>query len=92
MAPFRKAYAASGAKGYWLSVLDSFGPEAEHPDPYALATAWARVGDKDRAFALLEKSCAAHSDEFLYDVHGEPAFDSMRSDPRFKDLLRRIGL
>jgi TolB-like protein/DNA-binding winged helix-turn-helix (wHTH) protein len=92
VAPLRKAYAASGAKGYWLSVLDSFGPKPEHADPYAMATALARVGDKGRAFALLEKSCAAHSDEFLYNVHGEPAFDSMRADPRFKDLLRRIGL
>jgi TolB-like protein/DNA-binding winged helix-turn-helix (wHTH) protein len=92
VAPFRKAYAASGAKGYWLSVLGSFGPKPEHGDPYAMATALARVGDKDRAFALLEKSCATHSDEFLYDVHGEPAFDSMRADPRFKNLLRRIGL
>lgn len=92
VARFRKAYAASGAKGYWLSVLDSFGPKPEHADPYALAIALARVGDKDRAFGLLEKSCAAHSDEFLYNVHGEPAFDAMRSDPRFRDLLRRIGL
>ncbi len=91
-APFRKAYAASGARGYWLSVLDAFGPKPEHADPYALATALARIGEKDRAFALLEKSCAAHSDQFLYNVHGEPAFDSMRADPRFKDLLRRIGL
>ena len=73
-------------------VLDSFGPKPEHADPYALAIALARVGDKDRAFGLLEKSCAAHSDEFLYNVHGEPAFDAMRSDPRFRDLLRRIGL
>jgi len=92
VAPFRKAYAASGAKGYWLGVLDSFGPKPEHADPYALATALARVGEKERAFALLEKSCAAHSDEFLYGVHGDPAFDSMRADPRFKDLLRRVGL
>jgi TolB-like protein/DNA-binding winged helix-turn-helix (wHTH) protein len=92
VAPFRKAYAASGARGYWLSVLGAFGPKPEHADPYALATALARIGEEDRAFALLEKSCAAHSDEFLYRVQGEPAFDSMRADPRFKDLLRRIGL
>jgi|KBSMisStandDraft_5_1062788.scaffolds.fasta_scaffold02181_5 TolB-like protein/DNA-binding winged helix-turn-helix (wHTH) protein len=92
VAPFRQAFASSGAKGYWQSVLDSFGPKPEPADPYALATVLARVGNNDRAFALLEKSCAAHSDNFLYWVHGEPAFDSLRADSRFHDLLRRIGL
>jgi len=92
VAPFRKAYAALGAKGYWQSILDSFGTKPEQADPYALATVLARVGDRDRAITFLEKSCVAHSDQFLYNVHGEPAFDSLRVDPRFKDLLLRIGL
>jgi hypothetical protein len=92
VAPFRNAYAAAGGKGYWQVCLDSFGPNPEHADPYALATVLARVGDKTRAFAYLEKSYAVHSDEFLYSLQGEPAFDSMRADPRFKDLLSRIGL
>jgi hypothetical protein len=94
VAPLRTAYAISGAKGYWKGHLESFGPTSaqEHADPYQLAVALARVGENDRAFASLEKSCAAHSDAFLYWLAGEPAFDSMRADPRFKDLLRRIGL
>jgi len=94
VAPLRKAYASSGERGYWKSHLDSFGSrhDWDRANPYQLAVALARVGDHDRAFASLEKSCAAHSDQFLYWSNGEPAFDSMRPDPRFKDLLRRIGL
>ena len=94
VAPLRKAYASSGAEGYWKSRLDSFGSsqDREHADQYQLAVALARVGDHDRAFLSLEKSCAAHSDASLYWLYGEPAFDSMRADPRFKDLLRRSGL
>lgn len=93
VAPLRKAYAISGAKGYWKSRLDSFGLKSfeGHVDQYQLAVALARVGERDNAFASLEKSFAAHSDAFLYWFQGEPAFDPMRSDPRFKDLLRRIG-
>jgi len=94
VAPLRKAYASSGAKEYWKSHLDSFGSihDRERADPYQLAIALARVGDHDRAFASLELSCVAHSDQFLYWFPGEPAFDAMRPDPRFKDLLRKIGL
>jgi len=90
-AQLRKAYAAAGAKGYWQTRLVSFS-KSEHADPYTLATLLARVGDKDRAFEFLEKSSAAHSDQFLYWVRGEPAFDLMRTDARFKELLRGIGM
>lgn len=89
--PLRKAYATSGEQGYWRTRLHSVGSDP-HADPYYLATLEARVGNKDRALDLLEKSYAAHSDNFLYDVRGEPAFDPVRTDPRFKNLLRGIGL
>ena len=47
---------------------------------------WTR---KDQAMAWLEK---AYAERFNPGVLTRPAFDSLRSDPRFQDLLRRIGL
>ena len=46
-------------------------------------------GDKDRAFAWLEKAYLAKEG---IDQLSDPMWDPMRSDPRFKDLLRRVGL
>jgi TolB-like protein/DNA-binding winged helix-turn-helix (wHTH) protein len=93
-APLRNAYANRGAKGFWQSRLDSLNAESlhGHVDSYQLAVVLARVGEKDRVFALLQQSYAGRSTELLYWLQGEPAFDSMRNDPRFQDLLRRIGV
>ncbi len=48
------------------------------------------LGDKDQAFAWLEKGYQQH-DFWVTFLKGDPIFDSLRSDPRFQDLLRRIG-
>jgi len=60
-------------------------------DPAAMAWAYIGVGDKDRALALLEKGYTEHS-IILATLKVEPGYDSLRSDPRFQDLLRRVGL
>jgi TolB-like protein/DNA-binding winged helix-turn-helix (wHTH) protein/Tfp pilus assembly protein PilF len=63
-----------------------------HPlDPMIFVTPYVGIGDKDQAFASLEKSVAAHSPA-LVTLRVEPAFDPLRSDSRFDDLLRRVGL
>jgi eukaryotic-like serine/threonine-protein kinase len=58
--------------------------------PYAAATSYAMLGEKDAAFASLEKAAAAgnHIDTIKVD----PALDNLRSDSRYADLLRRMGL
>jgi len=63
--------------------------DAEHYYYYA-AACHAMLGEKDAAFEALEQAAAAgsHVDEFKTD----PALDNLRSDPRYADLLRRIGL
>ena len=55
-----------------------------------LAVAYAGLDDKDQAFAWLEKAFADHSN-FLAVLRLEPALDSLKSDPRWNDLLRRVG-
>ncbi len=57
----------------------------------ALAVASALAGKRDQAFEYLEKAYAAGDDELLLQVRG-PGLDSIRSDSRFVDLMRRLGL
>ena len=57
----------------------------------AIAVAAALAGDRDEAFQYLEKSYADEDNELLIAVR-YPALDSLRSDPRFVDLMRRLGL
>ncbi|MEN3332354.1 MAG: eukaryotic-like serine/threonine-protein kinase [Blastocatellia bacterium] len=59
--------------------------------PFWIATAYAGLGDKDRAFEFLEKGLAEHSPWMIH-LNNSPEFNSLRSDPRFLDLLRRINL
>ncbi|HET9706930.1 MAG TPA: hypothetical protein VFP39_01365 [Gemmatimonadales bacterium] len=56
------------------------------------AMAWAAVGDLDRAFAALETSYRVRSSTFLPFIKYWPAFDPLRGDPRYHDLLRRMHL
>ncbi len=56
-----------------------------------LAAEYAELGDKERAFACLEKAYQEHDPWLPMDM-AAPRFDPLRSDPRFQDLLRRIGL
>jgi hypothetical protein len=58
---------------------------------YLFAVVYDGLGDKEQTFAWLEK---AYQDRtfFLIWLKFEPRFDSLRGDPRFQDLLQRIGL
>jgi TolB-like protein/DNA-binding winged helix-turn-helix (wHTH) protein/Tfp pilus assembly protein PilF len=59
-------------------------------DPMIYVTPYVGVGDKDQAFAWLEKSIAVHSPG-LVALKVDPVFDPIRSDPRFEAVLRRVG-
>jgi serine/threonine protein kinase len=92
-ATLRTAYAKSGPRGYWLAQLESLKADwKKNPgDGYSFAPVYARLGDKDKAFEWLDKAYTAHSQDLTFSLLVEPAFDSLRSDPRFQDLLRRMG-
>jgi tetratricopeptide (TPR) repeat protein len=60
-------------------------------DPVTMLWAHLGVGDKEEALADLEKAYSQHF-HILTTLKVEPAFDPLRSDPRFQDLLRRVGL
>ena len=76
------------AKGYLALTLAS-----TRKDDWASAeaAAFAISGDRESAFQYLEKAYAGEDEELINDIRF-PAFDSIRSDPRYADLMRRVGL
>ena len=58
---------------------------------YSLAIVHTGLGETDAAFASLRKACEERHDRLIY-LNVEPIFDAIRSDPRFRGLLRPIGL
>ena len=60
-------------------------------DPAMIAHSYALLADKDKAFGWLERAYAEKSGYLLY-LKSDPAYDPLRSDPRYADLLRRMGL
>jgi hypothetical protein len=66
--------------------------EAEpHPVPEEIASFYARLGEPDRAFPWLEKAYTYRSARLTL-LKVDPRYDNLRADPRFADLLGRIGL
>jgi len=59
--------------------------------PNTIALVYTGLGDKDQAFAEFEKAFDERSYSLVF-LKVSPAFDALRSDPRFADLLRRVGL
>ena len=63
----------------------------EYVSDYWVATIYAALGDNNQAFQLLENAYTERS-LWLVQLKVDPRFANLRSDPRFQDLLRRIGL
>lgn len=86
------AYALSGRRTEALKVLNELEQQSKrkYVSPGTLADLYGVLGDKDRAFALLERAFDER-DNMVVLLKVEPMFDSLRSDPRFTDLLRRVG-
>jgi len=87
------ACALSGERDKALKALAELREmsKAHYVSPYLFAVVYAGLGDQDQAFAWLDKAYQDRS-YFLIWLKVEPLFDSLRSDPRFEDLLRRVGL
>jgi TolB-like protein/DNA-binding winged helix-turn-helix (wHTH) protein/Flp pilus assembly protein TadD len=85
------AYAASGQRGEAVKLLSEMKKRsnASYSHGSEIAAIYAALGDKDQAISWLEKG---YEERFNPGVLLRPGFDPLRSDPRFQDLVRRIGL
>jgi TolB-like protein/Tfp pilus assembly protein PilF len=88
------AYSASGIKNYWKQRLRMEALEEEETGnvwTYRRAMLHARAGEREAALVWLEKAYSERHNRLIF-MKAEPAFDGLRGDARFADLLRRIGL
>ena len=103
----KTAYRSAGLRGYWQKDLElqeeryrkdseKAQAEGEYVSPITIAKLYARLGRKDKAFALLELAFQ-NRDESVLNLKAESIrsvseWASIRSDPRFTDLVRRMNL
>jgi TolB-like protein/tetratricopeptide (TPR) repeat protein/predicted Ser/Thr protein kinase len=89
----RLEYARAGYRAANKKIAEVLQEQAKrvYIDPVNIASAYAASGDKDKAFFWLEKAFAEKSD-LIRILKTAQTFDSLRSDPRYADLLRRMNI
>ena len=87
------AYGAAGRKGEANQILNELLQleKQRYVSPMALVYVYTGLGNKDQTFAWLEKAHQERSNGIAF-FKVSPTVDLLRSDPRFADLLKRIGL
>lgn len=86
-------YAVSGKKAEAQAMLNELKQLSVHQYVPAdtIALIYAGLGEKDQAFTWLEKAYEDHAFKMCW-LKVEPRWDSLRSDPRFQELVRKVGL
>ena len=97
-AEIRKSLRLKGPRGFWetylkltLQRLQQSPGQSDSDDVYLLAKIYSHLGENDQAFERLERLYEAQG-IYIMQLKVDPAFDTLRSDPRYTDLLRRLGL
>jgi tetratricopeptide (TPR) repeat protein len=92
-AALAQTFATAGRKEKAIQILDDLTnlSKQKYIAPYFFAGIHVGLGEDDRAIEYLEKSYEEHSHWLIY-LHLDPSMDRLRSNPRFQDLSRRIGL
>ena len=87
------SYTATGRSAEAQKILHEWLRQSEtsYVSPYMIATAYAGLGDKAKAFEYLEKAYQERSSDLPYFLKADLRLDNLRSDPRFQDLVRRMN-
>ena len=89
----KKATESSGYQGYFRTRLAQLVAKSKtgYVSPYDLADTYVRLGDREQALHWLNLAYQERS-PYLANLQIEPRLDSLRSDPRFQELVERVGL
>jgi tetratricopeptide (TPR) repeat protein len=85
------AYANARQRDRTLAILTQLQARNGAVSPVELAIVYTSLGRKEQAFASLEQAHASR-DPQLQLIGAVPVFDPLRADPRFNELVRRVGL
>jgi len=87
------AFAISGHRSEAIKTLEQLNrlSKQKYVSQYLIAEIYAGLGEKDQALEWLEKACDEHATSVIF-LKVEPSFNDLRSDPRFQEMVRRIGL
>jgi TolB-like protein/DNA-binding winged helix-turn-helix (wHTH) protein/Flp pilus assembly protein TadD len=86
-------YALSGRRQEALQIIDDLKQQSKRSyiSPTLIAIVYTGLGEKEQAFEWLDKAYNGQDSNLVY-LKVDPMFDNLRSDPRYADLLRRVGL
>lgn len=86
-------FGTAGRNKEALQILDELTElgKQKYVAPYFFAGIYVGLGENERAIEYLEQSYEEHSHWLIY-LHIDPSMDALRDNPRFQDLLRRVGL
>jgi TolB-like protein/DNA-binding winged helix-turn-helix (wHTH) protein/Flp pilus assembly protein TadD len=87
------AFAAIGRKAEAEKILRDLELKSKsaYVSPYIIATVYAGLGEKDKAFELLQRAYQERSLDISWHLKADLRIDNLRSDPRFEALLRQVG-
>jgi len=85
------AHARAGDRENAQAILKKLETSKEYVSPGELAILYGALGNKEAAFGSLEKGFTEHDLQLQY-LKSDPAFDPLRNDPRYANLIRRVGL
>jgi tetratricopeptide (TPR) repeat protein len=87
------AFTAIGRRAEAEKILGDLEQKSKRAyiSPYILATVYAGLGEKDKAFEFLERAYQERSLEISWHLKADLRIDNLRPDPRFQELARRVG-
>ena len=93
IAALAHAYVTIGRRAEAKKILREWQRQSQtsYVSPYMIATVYASLAEKEKAFEYLEKAYQERSSDLPYFLKSDLRIDTLRSDPRFMDLLRRMN-
>ena len=87
------AYAMMGKRAEAQKIIQRLEKQAKqsYVAPLIMAKVYIGLSEKEHAIEWLEKAYENREDSTTW-LNSDPDFDSLRSEPRFQDLVRRVGL